>query len=67
MSRTYMNIKTGFEPMKTDYLQDRTTLLRPMALNFIENIRTNLQILHDFFKRLANSNDENNDGIDDID
>ena len=67
MSRTYMNIKTGYEPIQTDYLQDRTTLLRPMALKFIENIRINMQLLHDFFKRLGTSNDENNDGIDDID
>jgi len=42
MSRTYMNIKTGYEPYQSSFLQDRTTLLRPMALKFIENIRTNL-------------------------
>jgi hypothetical protein len=38
-----------------------------MALKFIENIRVNMQLLHDFFKRLATSSDTNNDGIDDID
>jgi hypothetical protein len=38
-----------------------------MALKFIENIRINMQLLHDFFKRLKTSTDENNDGIEDFD
>lgn len=62
-----MNIKTGYEPAYSDFMQDRSTFIRPMALNFIEDIRVNLQNLHDFFKRLNTKEDSNGDGIDDID
>lgn len=67
MSRTYMNIKTGYEPIFSDFMNDRSTYIRPMALKFIENIRVNLQVLHDFFKRLNTKADSTPDGKDDLD
>ena len=55
MTRTYMNIQNGLESLSSDFLEDRTLLIRPMALTFIENIRINIGNLHDFFKRLSSS------------
>ncbi len=67
MSRTYMNIKAGYEPIFSDFMSDRTTYIRPMALKYIENIRINLQLLHEFFKRLNSKADTSPGGVDDLD
>jgi len=42
-------------------LPDRSLLLRPMALRFIEKVRLNLQNLHNFFKRLSSTQESDVD------
>ncbi|TNV87551.1 hypothetical protein FGO68_gene3849 [Halteria grandinella] len=61
MTRTFLNINLNLEPQNTEHFEDRRELLKDKAEAFIEQIRINVQYLHNFFRLSDTHNDEMSD------